>query len=208
MHLPIGDKLMDNKYTIIAIMGKAGSGKDTLCRALLEEPEFFNARPIISCTTRPIRDNEKDGVDYHFLTNDEFTNQVLSGEMLEATVFNTWCYGTSINNLDKDYINIGVFNPEGVGLLRDNTNINLAVIYIEANDKTRLLRQLNREKNPNCHEIIRRFSADEHDFRDEEIEYIEPDMFITNNDGADIKRISKVVAQAWVKGQIQLKNTK
>lgn len=74
MHLPIGDKLMDNKYTIIAIMGKAGSGKDTLCRTLLEEPEFFNARPIISCTTRPIRDNEKDGVDYHFLTNDEFTN--------------------------------------------------------------------------------------------------------------------------------------
>lgn len=199
---------MINKYTIIAIMGKAGSGKDTLCRALLEEPEFKYAKPIISCTTRPIRDNEKDGIDYHFLTNEEFTSQVLSGDMIEATVFNTWCYGTSINNLDKECINIGVFNPEGVELLRENPNIKLAVIYIEANDKTRLLRQLNREKNPDCHEIIRRFSADEHDFRDEEIEYIEPDMFITNNDGADIKRISKVVAQAWAKGQIQLKNTK
>lgn len=199
---------MINKYTIIAIMGKAGSGKDTLCRALLKEPEFKYAKPIISCTTRPIRDNEKDGVDYHFLTNEEFTNQVLSGDMIEATVFNTWCYGTSINNLDKECINIGVFNPEGVELLRGNPNIKLAVIYIEANDKTRLLRQLNREKNPDCHEIVRRFSADENDFSEEEIEYIEPDMFITNNDGANIHRISKAVATAWAKGQITLKDTK
>jgi guanylate kinase len=31
-----------------------------------------NAKEIVSCTTRPIRDNEKDGVNYHYLTNDEF----------------------------------------------------------------------------------------------------------------------------------------
>ena len=74
MYLPIGGKFMNKQYTIMAIMGKAGSGKDTLCRALLKEPEFLNAKPIISCTTRPIRDNETDGVDYHFLTNEEFTD--------------------------------------------------------------------------------------------------------------------------------------
>ena len=199
---------MKIKYQIIAIMGKAGSGKDTLLNALMKEEIFKDAYKIISCTTRPIREYEEDGVDYHFLTTTEFTNQILSGEMLEATVFNTWCYGTSINNLDEECINIGVFNPEGVELLRENPNIKLAVIYIEANDKTRLLRQLNREKNPDCHEIVRRFSADENDFSEKEIEYIEPDMFITNNDGADIHRISKAVATAWAKGQITLKDTK
>jgi len=60
--------------------------------------------------------------------------------MLEATVFNDWCYGTSLDNLTPDKVNIGVFNPEGVGLLRDRSNINLKLIYIEAKDKDRLMR--------------------------------------------------------------------
>lgn len=65
---------MNKVYTIIAIMGKAGSGKDTFLRALLQEPEFKDAAPIVSCTTRPMRENEQNGIDYHFLTNEQFTN--------------------------------------------------------------------------------------------------------------------------------------
>lgn len=193
---------MNNKYTIIALMGKAGSGKDTILHALLKQPVFKNAVPIISCTTRPMRENEKDGVDYHFLTQSEFTDKILSGDMLEATVFNDWCYGTSLNNLSKNKINIGVFNPEGVGLLRDNKDIDLTLIYIEANDKDRLIRQLSRENNPNVHEIIRRYSADEMDFSEEEIEYLKPDCFIMNNDGGSINKIAAAIANAWAAGQL------
>lgn len=193
---------MSEKYTIIALMGKAGSGKDTIMRALLKQPAFKGAVPIVSCTTRPRREKEQNGVDYHFLTNEEFTNKILSGDMLEATVFNDWCYGTSLENLSKDKVNIGVFNPEGVGLLRGNSNINLKLIYIEANDKDRLLRQLNREKNPDVHEIIRRYSADEMDFTEEEIQYLEPDCFITNNDGGSVNRIAKAIAGAYASGQL------
>ena len=193
---------MSEKYTIIALMGKAGSGKDTIMRALLKQPAFKGAVPIISCTTRPQREKEQNGVDYHFLTNEEFTNKILSGDMLEATVFNDWCYGTSLENLSKDKVNIGVFNPEGVGLLRENSNINLKLIYIEANDKDRLLRQLNREKNPDVHEIIRRYSADEMDFTEEEIQYLEPDCFITNNDGGSVNHIAKAIADAYASGQL------
>ena len=193
---------MNTKYTIIALMGKAGSGKDTILHALLKQPVFKNAAPIVSCTTRPMRENEKDGIDYHFLTQSEFTDKILSGDMLEATVFNDWCYGTSLENLSKDKINIGVFNPEGVGLLRNNENIKLTLIYIEANDKDRLIRQLSRENNPDVHEIIRRYSADEMDFSEEEIEYLEPDCFITNNDGGSVNKIAAAIANAWAAGQL------
>ena len=192
---------MSDKYQILAIMGKAGSGKDTLCKALLEEPEFAKAKPIISCTTRPIRDYEVDGINYHYLSNEDFTNQIFSGEMIEATVFNNWCYGTSTKNLDSSCLNIGVFNPEGVGLLRGRNDVHLKVICIEADDKVRLLRQLNREKYPDCHEIVRRFSADEQDFCEEEIEFLEPEIFVTNNEGADIHSIARAIAKAWAQGQ-------
>ena len=188
---------MNNKYKIIAIMGKAGSGKDTLLNILMEEEIFKDAFKIISCTTRPIREYEVDGIDYHFITTKEFTDQILSGEMIEATVFNTWCYGTSVKNLDLNKVNIGVFNPEGVELLKERNDIDLTVIYVQANDKDRLLRQLNREENPDCHEIVRRFSADEEDFDDDEIDFISPNIFITNNNGANIKDIATTVVKYW-----------
>ena len=186
-----------NKYKIIAIMGKAGSGKDTLLNALMEEEIFKDACKIISCTTRPIREYEIDGVDYHFITTKEFTNQILSGEMIEATVFNTWCYGTSLKNLDLNKINIGVLNPEGIELLKERNDVDLTVIYVQANDKDRLLRQLNREENPDCHEIVRRFSADEEDFDDDEIDFISPNIFVTNNNGTNIKNIVITVTTYW-----------
>jgi hypothetical protein len=52
------------------------------------------------------------------------------------------------------------------------------------------------------HEIIRRYSTDEFDFREEEIDFLKPDCFVTNNDGADITHISQAIIEAWLKGQI------
>lgn len=54
---------------IIAIIGEAGSGKDYLVKKLIfNYPDLFHE--IVSCTTRPRRENEIDGIHYHFLTKD------------------------------------------------------------------------------------------------------------------------------------------
>jgi guanylate kinase len=95
--------------------------------------------------------------------------------MLEWTRFNNWNYGTSIEELDEDKINIGVFNPYGIYNLSKNPNVKLSIYKINCSDKTRLLRQLNRENNPDVKEIIRRFSADEEDF-----------LFLSNSDVSGI----------------------
>jgi guanylate kinase len=149
-------------YNIIALIGEAGSGKDFMMKKVLErEPTFHE---IVSCTTRPKREGEIDGVNYHYYSPTEFSDKVLSKEMIEYTKFNNWMYGTGYDSLDENRINIGVFNPEGIRSLLAHPKCNVIVFYVRAADKTRLLRQLNREEDPNVKEIIRRYSADEIDF--------------------------------------------
>lgn len=151
-------------YKVIAICGKAGSGKDTILqRVVVACPQLHE---VVSCTTRPMREGEADGVNYFYLTGEQFGEKVLRGEMLEATCFNDWFYGTAYDSLRSDCVNIAVFNPEGIDSIAAHKNIEMVVFYVEAKDKTRLLRQLNRETDPDVHEIIRRFRADELDFED------------------------------------------
>ena len=150
-------------YNIIALMGEAGSGKDrTLQELLAADPSLHE---IVSCTTRPKRQGEAHGVNYYYYTPEQFGQKVLDGEMLECTVFNDWFYGTSFESLRSDgVINIGVFNPTGVESLLERNDCNVLVFWIKANDKTRLLRQLNREQDPDVREVVRRFQADYKDF--------------------------------------------
>lgn len=145
-------------------MGAAGAGKDAVLKALMAQAPHFHE--IISCTTRPPREGEVDGVNYHFLSHDDFAEQINQGKMMEVTIFRDWCYGTSFDNLVSDKINIGIFNPSGVAMLMDDTEIDVFPVWIQASDKTRLLRQLNREHNPDVKEIVRRFTTDEEDFSD------------------------------------------
>lgn len=147
---------------VVAIVGKSGAGKDTLLHEVTQQ--LPNCNEIISCTTRPPRANEINGVHYNFLTAEDFCKKINCKEMLEYTTFNNWGYGTSIDSLAPNRINVGVFNPEGVRALKKNDNIKEVIISIIASDKIRLMRQLNREPNPNVKEIIRRYSADEEDY--------------------------------------------
>lgn len=168
-------------YKIIALIGEAGSGKDRIMKEVLAAaPIAFNE--IISCTTRPPREGEVDGVNYFFIDAEEFAYKVLNYEMLEATSFNDWFYGTSYDSLRSEIPNIGVFNPDGVRALQGRNDIELTVFRITCLDKIRLLRQLNREDNPNVDEIIRRYKTDKEDFFDLEFSYIE----VENNDEEDL----------------------
>jgi guanylate kinase len=77
---------------ILLISAPSGGGKTTVCAALLAANP--NLRRVVTCTTRPPRPGEQDGVDYHFFAPEEFARRVEAGEFLEhATVYGK-SYGT------------------------------------------------------------------------------------------------------------------
>lgn len=178
-------------YKIIALIGEAGTGKDSLMDAILAvRPDFHE---IVNCTTRPRREGEAHGVNYFYYTPEQFGDMVLHDEMLECTVFNDWFYGTSYDSVRSDCVNIGVFNPTAVEALAARPEVNLTIIRVCAAPKTRLLRQLNREDNPCVDEIIRRYGADKIDFEgvEDDFDCIE----VWNGDSTDLTTLAQNLLQ-------------
>ena len=82
---------------LIAISAPSGTGKSTLCEEIRrKKPEI---KFSVSCTTRPKRNYEKDGINYYFLNEDEFKSKIKNNELLEYEEVHGYYYGTLINTL-------------------------------------------------------------------------------------------------------------
>lgn len=103
-----------NKVIIFA--APSGSGKTTIVRTLLEQ--FDNFSFSISATTRPIRHNEVDGKDYHFISLQEFKDRISNNEFLEyEEVYPNIFYGTLKSELNRiwESNHIVIFDVDVVG---------------------------------------------------------------------------------------------
>ena len=80
------------KGKFIVISGPSGVGKGTICNKLFKE---INAWYSVSTTTRNPREGEVDGVNYFFVSKEEFEKKIKNGDFLEYNVYNDNYYGTS-----------------------------------------------------------------------------------------------------------------
>ena len=83
---------------IIVISAPSGAGKTTLCNELQRRKPHIKFS--VSCTTRPKRKHEVDGVNYHFLSDQEFTEKVQNNEFVEYENVHGYYYGTLRNTLE------------------------------------------------------------------------------------------------------------
>ncbi len=88
------------KGLIVVISAPAGAGKTTLCKRLLQScPSFISS---VSFTTRPPRKNEIEGVDYYFVSREEFEKLIEKNTFIEWAEVHGHLYGTSADFLKKN----------------------------------------------------------------------------------------------------------
>lgn len=117
---------MQNKGLLIVISGFSGVGKSTVIGHMFEA--MPNLRFSVSCTSRAPRPGEKEGVDYYYVTEEEFQRRVENNEFLEYTRTFTNCYGTLKCEVDR-------LLSEGYDILLDINSvgaINLKKVYPES----------------------------------------------------------------------------
>ena len=159
-------------------MGKSSTGKDTVFKKICAS-KSLELRNIVPYTTRPIREGEKEGVEYHFVSAGDFESLSEAGKVIESRCYETchgpWIYFTvddENTDLDHyDYITIGTL--ESFVKVRDHYGPDKVVpVLIELDDGIRLTRALEREKrqeHPKYEEMCRRFLADSEDYSEEKI---------------------------------------
>ena len=84
---------------LVIITAPSGSGKTTLCKQILKKED--RVQFSISHTSRKMRQNEKNGIDYYFVTNEEFLDGINNDEFIEWNYHFDCYYGTSKSQIKK-----------------------------------------------------------------------------------------------------------
>lgn len=155
------------KESKIIIVGKGGSGKDFL-RKKFEARGF---KYCVSYTSRPKRNNEKDGLDYKFVTEDFFNNNV--HRFYEIADFNGWKYGRTIEDFEKS--SLLIMTPGGIRNIKPEHRKKCLIIFLDVEREILKQRLLERK---DADDVERRLLADDLDF----LEFSDFDIKITNPD--------------------------
>ncbi|ASM39716.1 guanylate kinase [Campylobacter sp. RM12327] len=129
---------------ILVISGPSGSGKSTLLERLLKEEDgiYFS----ISSTTRDIRDGEKNGVNYHYISQDEFKQGIENGDFLEWAKVHKNYYGTSLKPvkeaLEQDKIVIFDIDVQGFKIVMSKFADITTSLFITTKDQKELKKRL------------------------------------------------------------------
>ncbi len=99
------DRYVRGGGLLVVLSGPSGVGKDAVLAELRER--YAKARRCVTVTTRPIRDYERDGVDYTFVSSDEFRRRVEQGAFLEYAEVHGNLYGTP-RQWVEDNLSLGV----------------------------------------------------------------------------------------------------
>lgn len=168
---------------MVVLVGESASGKSSIERYLVEN---YGYKKIVSYTTRDPRQNERNGVDYNFITTKQFEELKESGYFAETATYNGWHYGVAKIDCTDD--KVAVLTPHGLRQVSKIDDINIISFYINVPRRDRLIKIL--QRGDDIEESYRRNLSDVGQF-----DGIEDEVnFVINND-----RYEKSIAEMAMK---------
>jgi guanylate kinase len=148
---------------MICLIGESCSGKSSIEKRL-------NLKRIISYTTRPMRIGEKQDVDYHFITEEEYDKKLKNNFFAENTTYNSWHY--SVAKKDCKNNSVCTVEPFGFRQLKKNKDLKITSFYIKVPERERTTRMMLR--GDSVMESFRRIISDQGSFNgiEDEVDYV------------------------------------
>lgn len=178
---------------MLLLCGKSCSGKSTIQKELVE----MGMTAIVTYTTRPKRENEVDGVAYHFISNEDFLEKGQQGFFAESTSYNvatgeTWYYGSALEDFADNKVII--VNPYSLRQIRKIKTLNPIAFYLTAGEET-IWNRL-RQRSDDSAEARRRLNADDKDFANIENDV---DFSFRNDIGLKPKLLAEMILYTYNK---------
>ena len=174
---------------MIILCGASASGKTVTA---LELQRKYGLKKAITTTTRAKRVGETDGVEYFFISKEEFQKRLSENKFVESSIYNNNYYGCGLDQVSDD--KVVVLDPNGLHSFKKLKNKNIVTFLLIADEKTRRDRMVSRgDKEEN---IKTRLTNDVIDFSMEKIGQV--DFIIKTNDKS-IEEIADIIYDCYKK---------
>lgn len=178
---------------MIIITGASATGKTVTA---LELQKKYGLKKAITTTTRQKRINEQDGVDYFYLSKEQFEAKQKQGKFVETTLYNNNYYGCGIDQIDDN--KVVVVDPNGLHAFLKLKDSHIVTFLLVCSDEIRNNRM--KQRGDNIDKIAERMNNDKHDFS---LEKIGKTDHIINTESLTIDEVTKLI---FVKYQETLKS--
>ena len=172
---------------MIILVGASASGKTEVAKML---GRLFQMRKVVTHTTRSMRENEIDGVDYYFVSKEEFSTLKNMHFFVETTEYNDNYYGTSRKELEDNKVLI--VDPNGLNSFLKLNDPRIVSFFMNATRDTRRIRMIKR--GDRIEDAIKRIATDDQKFNEEAMTKCD---FIIDSERLSIKKCALQVYEKY-----------
>lgn len=168
---------------MLILVGASASGKTEIAKILIKDYGF---EKMVTTTSRPPRQGEENGTDYHFISKRVFENRIKKDKFLEYVQYNNQYYGTPTKGADK--MKVLIVDPEGANSIYDKEIKDTVIILLETDETIRKDRMI--ERGDNLIQVIDRLEKDAIHFDKKSLKHI--DFIVNTTEGTQDELAEKI----------------